>query len=512
LRHDADCTLTLAAAWALFALCCISPIVWMLFGTAGSGSLSAAAVGLADERQRSLMVNTLSLGAGVTALAFVIGAPAGMILARCHPRRVWFLRFVLAVPLVLPSYVLGLAWVVLFGARPSVWVYSMPAAVAVLGFSLYPIVMLATEAALRTVPARLEEAGRLAASPTRVFLKITLPLLTAALSASLLIVFVLAISDFAVPGLLRVRVYTTEVFTAFAALYDFRLATVMALPLAGVAALASIAALRFARRPLTARTDRGKSGGRWNDSAQQFAVACMLVVAIAMVGLPIASVGFEARGGRAAYVDAVSIDALRNSFVWSAAGASIVVLIGTLLGYWRRKAAPRFAHLAEGVWVTLFAVPATIVGIGIIALWNRPGILGDIYQTGAIVVIAYVSRFLPIGALLCGAFLRRVPVGVEEAASVAGASWTGIFARIIVPMSRGGLTGVWLVMFILMFGDVALAILVSPPGESNLAVRAYTLIANSPTGDVARLAVVQIAVTVLPLVVLALIARQQELA
>jgi len=65
-------------------------------------------------------------------------------------------------------------------------------------------------------------------------------------------------------------------------------------------------------------------------------------------------------------------------------------------------------------------------------------------------------------------------------------------------------------MFILMFGDVALTILVSPPGESNLAVRAYTLIANSSTGDVARLAVVQIAITVLPLVVIALIVRQQE--
>jgi iron(III) transport system permease protein len=162
------------------------------------------------------------------------------------------------------------------------------------------------------------------------------------------------------------------------------------------------------------------------------------------------------------------------------------------------------------LWVTLFAVPATIIGIGIIALWNRPGALGSIYQTGAIVVIAYVSRFLPVGALLCGAFLRRVPDGVEEAASLSGASWVRTLIRIIVPMSRGGLAAVWLVMFILMLGDVALAILVSPPGESNLAVRAYTLIANSPTGDVARLAVVQIVVTVLPLVALALLARQQE--
>jgi iron(III) transport system permease protein len=510
LSQPADRVLTIGTAWALFALCCVSPIAWMLFSSAESGSLAMAAIGLAAERQRSLLENTLLLGAGVTAFTFAVGAPAGILLARCNPRRVWLARLVFAVPLVLPSYVLGLAWIVLFGARESSWVYSMPAAIVVLGFSLYPIVMLAAEAALRMVPARFEEAGRLVASPGRIFLRVTLPLITAAVAASLLVVFVLAISDFAVPGLLRVRVYTTEVFTAFAALYDFRLATMMALPLAALAAVASIAALTFMRRPFTGRADRGQTGRRWNDAAQRAAAAGLLLIAFAIVGVPIGAVALEARGGRAAYMDAVSVDALRNSIVWSAAGASLVVLTGAVLGYWRARAAPRVAHIAEALWVTLFAVPATIIGIGIISMWNQPGIPGGIYQTGAIVVVAYFSRFLPIAALLCGAFLRRVPAGAEEAASVSGASWTRVFIKIVLPMSRGGLAAVWLVMFILMFGDVALAILVSAPGESNLAVRAYTLIANSPTSDVARLAIVQLAVTVLPLAVIALIARKQE--
>ena len=91
-----------------------------------------------------------------------------------------------------------------------------------------------------------------------------------------------------------------------------------------------------------------------------------------------------------------------------------------------------------------------------------------------------------------------------------GASWARTLIRIVIPMSRDGLMAVWLIMFILMFGDVALAILVSPPGESNLGVRAYTFIANAPPGDVARLAVIQIVLTVLPLVAIALIARRQE--
>jgi ABC-type Fe3+ transport system permease subunit len=246
LRHDADRTLTIAAAWALFALCCISPIVWMLFGSAGSGSLAAAATGLADERQRSLMVNTLALGAGATILALVVGAPVGIVLARCAARVAGAADFSRAPrsAILRAGFLLDpdfrrlriLMGVQHAGSNGRAWPFAVSNRHAGRG------------GGAANGSRKVRGAAQLSASPTRVFVNITLPLMAAAVSASLLIVFVLATSEFAVPGLLRVRVYTTEVFTGFAALYDFRLATVMALPLAGVAALASIAALHFIRQ------------------------------------------------------------------------------------------------------------------------------------------------------------------------------------------------------------------------------------------------------------------------
>jgi ABC-type Fe3+ transport system permease subunit len=77
--------------------------------------------------------------------------------------------------------------------------------------------MLATEAAARRVDAHLEESALLAASPRRVLWRITLPLIGPTVAAAGLIVFVLALSEFGVPALLRLRVFTTEAFTAFAA-------------------------------------------------------------------------------------------------------------------------------------------------------------------------------------------------------------------------------------------------------------------------------------------------------
>ena len=79
MRHEPVRILTLAAAWSLFALCCVSPILWMLFGSAGSGSLGAL-VGLDDARQRSLMANTLLFGLGLATVAFAVGEPSGIVL------------------------------------------------------------------------------------------------------------------------------------------------------------------------------------------------------------------------------------------------------------------------------------------------------------------------------------------------------------------------------------------------------------------------------------------------
>ena len=71
----------------------------------------------------------------------------------------------------------------------------------------------------------------LSAPPHLVLRRITLPLAAPRVLAAALVIFLLSVSEFGVPGLLRVRVYTTEVFTAFAALYDFSRAVLLAVPL-----------------------------------------------------------------------------------------------------------------------------------------------------------------------------------------------------------------------------------------------------------------------------------------
>src|SRR6266545_1052797 len=162
--------IVLGIAAAIFIAVCVLPVLYM-FGASfigPAGGFSAKNYGrlFMDERQRALLANSIFLGIGTTVLATLIGAPLGLLLARSDLPVKRFLRLALVIPLVIPSYILGLAWIYIGGSAGLVaqmagrdllsnWTYSLTGAVVVLGLNFFPLSMLATEAAARRVEAHL---------------------------------------------------------------------------------------------------------------------------------------------------------------------------------------------------------------------------------------------------------------------------------------------------------------------------------------------------------------------
>jgi iron(III) transport system permease protein len=318
------------------------------------------------------------------------------------------------------------------------------------------------------------------------------------------VIFVLAVSEFGVPGLLRVRVYTTEVFTAFAARYDFTRAIVLAVPLLLLClVVAGLAAALVGERLVVPRRTSGTRPALF-DAWRQRAATWAFVVLTAALGVPVAVLVREALGARSlTEVLAGSETAIANSLMLAAAGATAVVGVAVWIGYARARAR-RMGQIADVLFVVLFAVPSTVVGVGLIGLWNRPGPLGAVYGTDVMFLLGYLARFIPVAALALAATTRYVPVSHEEAAAVSGAGWFRTVMRIVLPQIRLGLAAAWVVAFILAFGELGVSVLVAPPGESTLPIRIYTIIANTPPSHVAALALLQTVVIFTPLAVLGL--------
>src|SRR5215213_2539061 len=513
-------TVVLAVAIALFVALCVLPVVYMfsvsITDAAGTFSLDNYRQLFTEPRRRNLLLTSGLLGGGTAIVATILGTPLGLLLARSALPAKRLLRMSLVVPLVVPPYVIALAWVLLTGPAGllatflgqdllSSWTYSLIGAVVVLGLAFYPLSMLATEAAARRVDARLEESALLAANPRRVLWRITLPLIGPTVAAAGLIVFVLALSEFGVPALLRVRVFTTEAFTAFAAFYDFGAGVALCAPLLVVALIVSMV-IKFIIGERLLVTTRSLQLGLPLTFSRPFQTAVLIGIAVVICAstlLPLAALLFETTGfNRIASAVSTSGHAMANSLWLAFVGATLIVALAVVLGYGRARTRSRVRTFFDPAFILLFAVPSTVVGIGIIGLWNRDGVMGHVYSSQWIIVVAYIARFAPVAALMLAAGVRQISTSSEHAAEIAGVSWTRTFASIVLPQLRNGLAATWVVSFIFCFGELGATILVAPPGESTLPVRVYTLIANTPSSEVASLALMQVGITLVPLLLL----------
>lgn len=156
---------------------------------------------------------SLIYGLVATALCLLVGLPLALLIARCGPRTAALLRALVAVPLVLPPMVGGVALLYLFGRTGpvgrtlaetfGVTVPFTPAAVVLAqAFVALPFLVLAVEGAIRGVGLRYERtAATLGAGPWRVLWRVTLPLAGSGIVVGVILCFARALGEFGATAL-----------------------------------------------------------------------------------------------------------------------------------------------------------------------------------------------------------------------------------------------------------------------------------------------------------------------
>lgn len=430
-----------------------------------------------------LLTNSLRLALTVAGGTLLLGIPLALLLYRTRlPLRSLWLGALL-VPLLVPPYILGTGVLHLLGPRHAV---GFVGAAVTMTLWLLPLALLFAGAGLRLVTRNQEEAALLETGWPGVFRHVTLPLALPHLLAGTLFVFVLAVGEFGVPVLFQYRVYSGAIFTQFAAFYDFRQAVLTAVPLVLVAVAAALAAQllrRYRDREGAAEDPRTVSLGR----AEPVAAGGVGVVALAVlaplfqVGLGVGSVHALRSGLEQVWVPAF------QTFGAAAAGAGAAVLLALAVA-WMAVRQGRYGQWLVAAQLPLFAVPAVILGLGLIRLWNEPGWRGLVYTSPWILVLGYTARFAPLLVPLLAAAYRQLPAELDEAAQLDGAGPLRVLYHIHVPLLRPVLAAAGLLTFVLAVGEVPISMLVAPPGRAPLAVRFFTLITNAPAEQVAALA------------------------
>ena len=348
----------------------------------------------------------------------------------------------------------------------------------------------------------MEDAARLHCGWPQVLKSITLPLARPGIALSVVLTFLLALGELAAPSFLRISVFPVESFTQFSAFYDVGAATAASVPLGLIALLLLITSRKW--------MGSGDYHFRWIDSgasqlalgsidrwiaAGLFAIATMVVIlpcgALVINGLSIAAI--TEAWYRAA-------DSMAWSLVYSALAATGITLLGFFLGYASQRRSIEGSRFIKMTTLILFALPGTLIGIGLVTTWNRHS-LAWLYASPAALVSGFMMQYAAVGERGIASSLAQLSPSLEEAAEIAGASWFRCVGTVLVPLLRPSLLAVWMLAFILCLRDTSLPLLLSPPGQDTLTARTLTLMANGSREVTSALCLFSMALPIVPLMI-----------
>jgi iron(III) transport system permease protein len=538
------------AAISLAAAIVFSPLIAALTGTGlETRSLATALRSVVGPLGGSMWTALVS-----ALVALILGMPFAILVERTRPglRRVfWALGLVV---LMIPPYIVAESWIVLLGpagkisrmvatllgfgprstdpieiARFAVpgFVYSRLSVGVVMGGCLFPIVALAVTSAFRRTDLRVFESARIAQGKRGVWRIAAHVLVPPALGAALL-VFAVTLTEFAVPQLLRVRTVGEAVYERIQE-GDLATAAAMGLPLlplvvvagalgAYVVARARVASLAGLEGETPKFTDRGAG----HTGCLPAGVMTLLALTPAMV-VPLTSLIWLAATAKLPQASALGthnvlrasgfLESLRGAWelahddaVRTVVLAGLAATIATVFAIVLARLSSRLGWgPALGVLGAGLAVPAPIVGLGLIILWDH-GWSAAVYQGPAIVMLAWFARFLPVAIFLAQGALARVPPELESAAALAGRGPFERLAAVVLPNAAPGLVAAWLATYVLSATEFSATLLVSPPGSPLLAPSVVNLMRRGQDPEIAACQFLLLAVIALPLVPIAIAA------
>ncbi|MFW5963732.1 MAG: ABC transporter permease [Natronomonas sp.] len=493
-RFTGEFPLGLALLCAFIAVALVFPMSW-LFIEAVTVDTERATDLLFRWGTAEIILNSLLLMGGVTGLSVLIGVPLAYLTTRTDLpfRRFW--TIVVALPLVVPSYVGAFAFVSAFGPRGEFSdllaplgieripeVYGLGGTILVITLYTYPYVYLTTRASLLSLDTTLIDAARtLNQDRLTAFRRVTIPHIRPAVIAGGLLTALYAVSDFGTPGIMRLPVFTRQIYVEYNAFgQDF--AALLSLQLLAIV-LVVLVLERWVRPQASVEGGSPDSSG---DSTVNLGLwrwpATLLPVAVTTIALavPIWILGLllvNSEAGRRPSLAFEWVYAL-NSVGVSLVAALVAALAALPIAYFAAQHDSRLAALFERVTYLGFAVPGIVLALALVYfaagydsldIPYTPGL----YQTIPLLVFAYVVRFMPQAVGSIRTTTLQVDSTLVEAARTLGESPFGAFRRTTLPLIAPGVVAGAALVFLTTMKELPVTLILRPTGFETIVTQIW---------------------------------------
>lgn len=490
---------------------------------------------LTDRNGLELLWTSFAYGLGSALLAFAFGTAMAWVVERTDvpARNLWY--GVALVPLIVPGIIHTIAWIFLlspeigwlnapikaiFGAPLSI--YSLGGMIWVEGLHTAPLAFVLMSAAFRTMDPSLEEAAATArADPWTTFRRVTLPLLLPTSASVVLILFVRAIESFEVAAIIglpgRIFVYTSRIYLSLNQYPpNYGLAAAFAMVLLGLSVFGLYVHYRVTRRAERYATITGKAYRPRRVSLGRFrfvAVGILVLYGVLAIALPFLVLVYSSlvrvytvptletlrdltlRNYAFVLTDDLTVRAIANSLILGVASATVVVGLTAIVGWITVKSRTPGRGVLDFLAFVPIAIPGIVLGISLV--WLYFTIPLRIYGTLWILLVAYVTRFLPYGIRSMTAALIQIHKELEEAAATSGARWWTTFRKITIPLMRPAIVAAWIYVFIVSLRELSSTILLYSSESVTIAIRIFDMRDSGQFTAIAALSVMMIVSLVL---------------
>jgi iron(III) transport system permease protein len=465
-------------AGALVALLALLPFFFIVTESATVG-LDTAVRLLFRPRMGELLTNTALLVVTALPVCTVIGLGAAWLVERTNlpGRRVW--NILLVAPLAVPAFVNSFGWVTWFGGR----VEGYGGAATIVTLSYFPLVYLPVAAALRGLDPALEESARaLGHGAARTFWRVTVPQLRPALFGGLLLVALHLLAEYGALELLRFPTFTVAIFEQYQSTFNGPAATMLAGVLVATCLLFLLLEVLARGRARYARL--GAGAARLSTPVRLGPATPLAILALAgllalALGVPLVSLGRWLVISRStAFPIAELAEVTVRSLGLGIMGALVTVAFALPVAWVAVRRRGVAATLIERSTYLGHTLPGIVVALALVTVairYARP-----LYQTTALLLVAYAILFLPLAVVSIRAALAQAPPALDEAARALGARPLAVFWRVTLPLLARGLGAGGTLVFLAVITELTATLLLAPTGTITLASRFWSL-----TNDVA---------------------------
>ncbi|MBI4318952.1 MAG: iron ABC transporter permease [Chloroflexi bacterium] len=532
---------------AIVAFLTVIPLAILVWGSIRTGDPTVADAAFTiqnyvtvftDPTSLELFINSLWYATGACLLSLVIGTTLAWIVERTNTPFRKVLYALTLVPLIVPGVLVTVAWLFLLNPRNGFVnyvlmslmglqkapfdIYTMWGMIWIEALHFVPLVFILMGAALRSMDPSLEESAMMSGASVFVTLRrVTLKLMLPAVASVSLIMFVRALESFEVPALVglpgRIFVLTSKIYEAtrqYPPQFGISAALSMSLLVLGVVGLyfyyrVTARSERFATVTGKAFRPRTTDLGRWRYLTVGIYMAYLFVVVV----LPLFILAWTSlnpfyRQPDLNALDKLSMDNFRavlslpiaqkaflNSFLLAFGSATATMLLTAIIAWITVKTTIPGRQILDAFAFVPIAFPGIVLGVAL--LWVYLVLPIPIYGTIWILVVAYMTRFMPYGIRACSSSVIQIHKELEEAAYTSGASWLHTFGRVVLPLLRPALLAGWIYIMIMSFKELSTSILLYSSESIVLSVLVFDLWGSGKIGAISALAMMMIAVLML---------------